>query len=156
MKLVAAVTPPENISPYCLFEAVIYQWLLFLFWCIYMSFVCLLAKYNISDQLVLNHVLFYNVNCPVCARTYLPGTEIGSSRCLFESAEIRLMLYFHPGNSTNPKNTTLFKNLKPSINLKIYNVNIPANLHVPIIKAGCSCPSLYEDFIEMSNDFNLS
>ena len=101
-----------------------------------MSFVCLLAKYNISDQLVLNHVLFYNVNCPVCARTYLPGTEIGSSRCLFESAEIRLMLYFYPGNSTKP------------IHLKIYNVNIPAYLHVPIIKLGCSCPRLYEDFIE--------
>ena len=27
---------------------------------------------------------------------------------------------------------------------------------VPIIKPGCSCPRLYEDFIEMLNDFNLS
>ena len=27
---------------------------------------------------------------------------------------------------------------------------------VPIIKPVCSCPRLYEDFIEMLNDFNLS
>ena len=28
--------------------------------------------------------------------------------------------------------------------------------YVLIIKPGCSCPRLYEDFIEMFNDFNLS